>query len=461
MRLRHPRPARRGQGHPGRPAGRALRHPGDLDRRHLPRQHRQAARRSACRSRQILDAGGYVPDEITNDLVRDRLGAGRRASPASCSTATRAPRPRSTSSTRCSPSAATRSTSSLELTVDRDEVVGRLLKRAATEGRTDDTEDVIRKRQQIYADETAPLVDVYRERGLLVAVDGLGAVDDVDRPARRRASTRRRARLTRDGRRDRPRPDPVQVARPGPAHAPGRRCSSAQTLRALREARRGRASPPASWTRSPSGTIRDAGATPSLPRLRPPAVPRHASASRSTTRSCTASRARGVLADGDLVSIDCGAIVDGWHGDSAISRGRRRRRARRPGRRRAAAGHRAVDVARHRRPAPWASGCTPSAPPSRTTCCAADAAYGIVEEYVGHGIGTEMHQDPQVPNYRVRDKGVRVRSGLCVAIEPMLTRGSAQTRVLADDWTVVTARRLARRALRAHGGRHRRRACGC
>jgi len=65
--------------------------------------------------------------------------------------------------------------------------------------------------------------------------------------------------------------------------------------------------------------------------------------------------------------------------------------------------------------------------------------YGLVEDYVGHGIGTEMHQDPQVPNYRVRDKGVRVREGLVVAIEPMLTRGSEQTRVLDDDWTVITA----------------------
>lgn len=64
--------------------------------------------------------------------------------------------------------------------------------------------------------------------------------------------------------------------------------------------------------------------------------------------------------------------------------------------------------------------------------------YGIVEDYVGHGIGTEMHQDPQVPNYRVRDKGPTVRSGVTVAIEPMVTLGSPETRVLQDDWTVVT-----------------------
>ena len=66
------------------------------------------------------------------------------------------------------------------------------------------------------------------------------------------------------------------------------------------------------------------------------------------------------------------------------------------------------------------------------------ADYGIVEDYVGHGIGTEMHQDPQVPNYRVRDRGPTVRAGLTVAIEPMVTLGGADTAVLEDDWTVVT-----------------------
>ena len=67
-----------------------------------------------------------------------------------------------------------------------------------------------------------------------------------------------------------------------------------------------------------------------------------------------------------------------------------------------------------------------------------DVTYGIIEDYVGHGIGTEMHQDPQVPNYRVRDRGPIVRSGVTVAIEPMVTLGSAETDVLDDEWTVVT-----------------------
>jgi adenylate kinase len=67
----------------------------------------------------------------------------------------------------------------LELTVDDEVVVGRLLKRAEVEGRDDDTEDVIRERQAIYRRETAPLTDVYSERGLLVQVDGMGTVDEV------------------------------------------------------------------------------------------------------------------------------------------------------------------------------------------------------------------------------------------------------------------------------------------
>ena len=65
--------------------------------------------------------------------------------------------------------------------------------------------------------------------------------------------------------------------------------------------------------------------------------------------------------------------------------------------------------------------------------------YGIVEEYVGHGIGSAMHQPPEVLNYRARDRGPRLKAGMCLAIEPMLTRGSRHTQVLEDDWTVVTS----------------------
>ena len=145
--------------------------------------------------------------------------------------------------------------------------------------------------------------------------------------------------------------------------------------------------------------------------------------------------------DGDLVSIDCGAIVDGWHGDAAIALivG---------GRKNGSSGDLALMDATQA--SLWA-GIAALAVGSplydvggAVEDCIVNAArtdgatYGIVEDYVGHGIGTEMHQDPQVPNYRVRDRGPIVRSGVTVAIEPMITLGSAETDVLDDEWTVVT-----------------------
>jgi methionyl aminopeptidase len=148
-----------------------------------------------------------------------------------------------------------------------------------------------------------------------------------------------------------------------------------------------------------------------------------------------------ILHTGDLVSIDCGAIVDGWHGDAAVSLivgGRE-------------AGS-AADLALMDATAAslWAgiAALAVGSPlfdvggaveDSIVDAARADGlTYGIVEDYVGHGIGTEMHQDPQVPNYRVRDRGPTVRSGVTVAIEPMITLGSAETDVLDDGWTVVT-----------------------
>ena len=147
------------------------------------------------------------------------------------------------------------------------------------------------------------------------------------------------------------------------------------------------------------------------------------------------------LVEGDLVSIDCGAIVDGWHGDAAISLVVGGRDAARP-----------EDLAliAATEDAMWAGIAALAAGESLYAVGAAvedsvteagerdHREYGIVEDYVGHGIGTEMHQDPQVPNYRVREKGPTVRPGVTVAIEPMVTLGTAETRVLGDDWTVVT-----------------------
>jgi len=125
-----------------------------------------------------LDAGKLVPDEVTNDMVRDRLGS------ADCADGfVLDGYPRTVAQVEaldatlldlgCSLDAV------VELTVDVPEVVARLLRRAEIEGRSDDTEDVIRHRQDVYAEQTAPLVDVYGGRGLLVPVDGMGDVDDV------------------------------------------------------------------------------------------------------------------------------------------------------------------------------------------------------------------------------------------------------------------------------------------
>ena len=148
-----------------------------------------------------------------------------------------------------------------------------------------------------------------------------------------------------------------------------------------------------------------------------------------------------VLQEGDLVSIDCGAIVDGWHGDAALSLVVGGREAGRP---------EDLELIDATEDSMWAGIAALAVGESLYAVGAAvedslveagersGREYGIVEDYVGHGIGTAMHMDPQVPNYRVREKGPTVRSGLTVAIEPMVTLGSAETHVLEDDWTVVT-----------------------
>jgi methionyl aminopeptidase len=147
------------------------------------------------------------------------------------------------------------------------------------------------------------------------------------------------------------------------------------------------------------------------------------------------------LHEGDLLSIDCGAQLDGWNGDAAISVIVGGPDAARPEDLRLIevteqalwAGIKALQVGQRL----YAVG--------EAVEAAVEAAgsvdgrrFGIVEEYVGHGIGRSMHEDPQIPNYAVRDRGPVVSSGFTGAIEPMVTLGRNDTRVLADDWTVVT-----------------------
>ena len=140
-----------------------------------------------------------------------------------------------------------------------------------------------------------------------------------------------------------------------------------------------------------------------------------------------------VLEEGDVVSVDGGAIVDGWHGDSAFTAI--------VGEPRDAGDAELVEITRQ---AMWAGIAALDARGRVGDVGAAvedavDGRLGIVDGYTGHGIGTAMHQAPEVLNYRVREKGPRVRPGLCLAIEPMCTRGGVETDVLADEWTVVTS----------------------
>jgi len=130
------------------------------------------------RVKSILDDGGLVPDEVTNDMVRDRVGQ-----PDCADGFILDGYPRTLAQVDALDgmlkALETQLDRAVELTVDVDEVVRRLLERAKEEDRTDDTEPVIRRRLAVYFTETAPLVEVYTERALLVKVDGMGAVDEV------------------------------------------------------------------------------------------------------------------------------------------------------------------------------------------------------------------------------------------------------------------------------------------
>jgi methionyl aminopeptidase len=140
-----------------------------------------------------------------------------------------------------------------------------------------------------------------------------------------------------------------------------------------------------------------------------------------------------VIADGDVVSIDCGAIVDGWHGDAAttVAVGVVPDSVRRlmevteeslwRGIAAARIGGRVTDISH-----------------AIETFIRSEGDYGIVEDYTGHGIGTQMHQPPDVPNYGRRGRGPKLVPGLALAVEPMVTLGSHETVLLEDDWTVVT-----------------------
>jgi adenylate kinase len=125
-----------------------------------------------------MDAGDYVPDSVTNDMVRDRL-----SEPDASGGFLLDGYPRTVDQVRTLDSIltdlGTRLDGVVALQVPREELVARLVRRAEEDGRSDDTEEVIRYRQQVYVEQTAPLLEEYSSRGILIEVDGTGEVDDV------------------------------------------------------------------------------------------------------------------------------------------------------------------------------------------------------------------------------------------------------------------------------------------
>ena len=146
-----------------------------------------------------------------------------------------------------------------------------------------------------------------------------------------------------------------------------------------------------------------------------------------------------VLAYGDLVSIDCGAILDGWHGDAAITFGvgalipadealsAATKHAMEAGIAAMVPGNRLTDVSHAIEKGTRAAEMTH------------DRRFGIVEGYGGHAIGRHMHMDPFLPNEGEPGRGPMLVAGSVLAIEPMLTLGTTRTRILDDEWTVVTS----------------------
>jgi len=142
-----------------------------------------------------------------------------------------------------------------------------------------------------------------------------------------------------------------------------------------------------------------------------------------------------VIRAGDLVKIDAGAIVDGLYADAAVTvaMGEASEEARRL----VGATREALAAAIERvRP-----GARIGDIGAAVQGLAEERGYSVVREYVGHGIGRALHEDPAVPNFGAAGRGLALRSGMAIAIEPMLNVGTWQTEVLEDEWTVVTADR--------------------
>ncbi len=139
-----------------------------------------------------------------------------------------------------------------------------------------------------------------------------------------------------------------------------------------------------------------------------------------------------VLREGDILSVDCGAVIDGYYGDSAITI---------PVGKVAPTTQRLLDVTQQslvRAIETVRPGAMLGDVGAAVQEMVEAEGFSVVKEFVGHGIGTHMHEDPQIPNFGQRGRGVRLREGMVLAIEPMVNAGSDAVRVLKDGWTAVT-----------------------
>jgi len=139
------------------------------------------------------------------------------------------------------------------------------------------------------------------------------------------------------------------------------------------------------------------------------------------------------LKEGDIISVDCGAIVGGWHGDAAFTVGV------------GEVSEIASRLMAVTEQSLWA-GIAQMVDGNRigdighaVQTVAEDAGFSVVREYVGHAIGLAMHEEPQVPNYGAPGTGPKLRTGMVFAVEPMVNEGAAATKVLKDGWSVMTA----------------------
>jgi methionyl aminopeptidase len=142
--------------------------------------------------------------------------------------------------------------------------------------------------------------------------------------------------------------------------------------------------------------------------------------------------AKRVLADGDIVSVDCGVIIDGFYSDCAVtySIGTTSPTTRKLLDITRASLEKAIQQAQ-------VGGRLGDISATVQEMCEAEG-FGVVREFVGHGIGRSMHEDPQVPNFGARGKGPRLKAGMVLAIEPMINAGGPEVKVLPDGWTTVT-----------------------